>query len=567
MYRKLLNSSLLLFLIALSNLQAPNIQASTSDTGLYQFIFDVDKDGFTKVRINFTSDSQGESWIFVPRHEFPNNSWIVFSGSIDNWEIVETTEIVGQDYLFYQVFKFSFSSVQSFSMSMWFNMNTGAMVIEPRGVFYSPQIGFCNENKGTAKVVLPENFKIDGRKAIASGLSSWKPKKIGLNYADFDLHENLVRLQIEFQTVVETPNMTTINQDVYTFQTPKRYEEYATTILNIYEKLNGDLAKLFNTVLEDITVTFFIPDFDVIFLLGGFVPFTSEEMGTIHINVFFVRYWEGIFEAVAVHELVHHFLWRANISPKVLWFHEGIAQMVSLKFVEDLGYGGASMEKQRTEEAAKRLEGKNLRFLQSWTPKDQPINVGMYYAASYYVVQQLAEEYGEFGYFGQFFKAIQNTQIENDETLAYHLSFAANTSVVPMLRNLGFAVIDLYMYSELIEEARESTENINPVLVPSRLLAEGLREYGLAKLAEGSHEIGSLFLELAIFTARQAFAITLLTFLQLMLVTMATIYYILKRRSHLKMKSNSKANIVPKDLFVGKTRSAKLYNSYLLISA
>jgi len=501
------------------------VPASTSDSYRYEFV--VDNNGTTNVLVNYESTGEGSSWVFVPR--FSKCSNVTLAGRILQYNLVDTKDAVGVDYYFYQVFNFSYTSVGSFRMKIEFNMSVGAFIIEPRGMFFSPQIGFKEGSNGEANVSLPSDYEIDRNKALAIGQWNYRPKKVDRNYALFDLPENLLRLQIEFSTSLTEPDLVKLQQGNFTFDAVKRYESYANETLNFYNAVYSGLVDLFNVTLQNINTKFFIPDFYTFLSIGGYVPFTSEEIGDIHLNIFFERTVKGVLEVIALHELIHQFLWKTGLSPdEFLWFHEGMAQYVSIEVVDGLGYEGAATERERLEEAASQLimsRGERFYFLQNWSPEYTPTNIGVYYAASYYVVSRLAEKYDGLEYYARFFKTIRETRIKNIDDLTYHLSLAANETVAPMLTKWGFDVADLYISPALIEEATKGIEGLNPMFQPYKFLAETFYEQGLISLEKGNARMGNQYLKIAIFLAEWAPLLTLITWA----VILIAIVYIFSR--------------------------------------
>jgi len=490
--------------------------------GSYHYKFVVDEDGFTWVTIDYESfETSGSSWVFVPK--FSNWSNRTLSGRILQSEVVETEQVVGAEHYFYKAFTFSFKSDKSFRMSIQFNMTAGALIIEPRGVFLSPQIGFQEDNTGTAEVFLPKDSKVVK--------ANYPPTKETANYVLFDLYENLIRLQIEFKTGITTPELSTLEQGIFTFQTMKRYESYASEVLDLFNAVYDDLVDLFDVTLERVDIRFVIPEFYELLSLGGYVPFTGGKVGDIHINVFFVRFERGILEVTALHELVHHFLFKVGLSPgDLLWFHEGMAQYISVEVADELGYEGASTERDRLRVDALQLTryGEDLSFLQEWKPETQPVDVTACYVASYYIVSKLAEKYGELDYYEHFFKLIKGKEVEDNSVLAYHLSLAANTSVALDLRKWGFDIVDLYGFPALVDEAERAVYGLSPAFQPYRFLAEYLYKQGLTYLEKGDTEKASQYLEASISLAKFAPLLTLIT----VAAILVAIIYTLKSVKH-----------------------------------
>ncbi len=505
--------------------------ASTSSSYFYQFV--VDENGFTQVTVDYSSSVSGYSWVFVPN--FSSWNWEVSSGVLLHTNIVETARVTDADYYFYRAFNFSFEPRGSFNMRIQFNMSTGALIIEPQGIFFSPQIGFKDGSNAGAEVFLPEGYEIVSGHALALGSSSYPPDSIpSRNHARFNLRENLIRLQIEFLTKLTTPEVITLNQGNFNFNAVKRYESYAWDILGLFDQVYGNLVSLFNVTLENVDAQFYIPDFNYFLSEGGYVPFTRGEIGAIHINVALTRYIKGFLEVVSLHELVHHFLWKTGISPDdLLWFHEGMAQYISVESIMRWypdGYEGALYEKDRLEENAVQINkstGGNFNFLLQWKPGNDPPNMDSYYAAAYYVTSRLAENYGGLEYYTRFFELIKERGVSDNDLLAYYLSLAADASVVQTLQGWGFNVANLHT---LTEEVRGAIDKLNPMFQPYKSIAEYLYQQALIKLEEEDGKGASQFLRAALFLANSA---PLLTLLSMVAIIIAVIY--LSKKESLKL--------------------------------
>jgi len=507
-----------------ANLTAIENHGSPQQSDSYSYSFLVDEDGLALVTINYTSYRRfGSSWVIVPRfHESTNRT---LYGKILDLSFSSTKDRVDIEYYFYRVLDFSFQSEGHFEMIIQFNFTSAAMIIEPSGIFLSPQIGFKPGSMGRAEVAFPGGYKIG--KAVA-GYGS-PPSFTNSNYVRFDsLPEYALRLEIGFNVSDDKPDLLRIEDGVFTFETVRRYENYAQDILSLFNRSYGDLVRLFNTNLENVNLEFFIPDFEYLFSVGGYVPFAGEEIGDIHINIFYTRYVKGYIEVIALHELVHHFLWKAGLSPQnLLWFHEGMAQYVSTELAVNMEYEGASMMKQELETGISQLDiGNNLGFLPDWTPSYQPADWATLYAAAYYVVTELAEPRG-LRYYSDFFQLLPGVYVEGNSELAYYLSLAANQTVVPKLRSWGLRIADLYTYSDLIMEAERSVGRVSPVFQPYKFFAEQLYRWALTNAEEDNVETANISLLAVIAIAELAPLLTLITVSAFLF---AAIFYALRRK-------------------------------------
>lgn len=467
----------------------------------YSFI--IDEEGGALVRIMFhSSRASGSFWIFVPRF----SEWLNYTtkGRVFRWTLEDPEKYTGSQYYFYKVLEFQFISDGSeFEIVVEYNFSLAAMVVETEstyGIFYSPQIGFKGGSEFEAAVIFPPKFRADLNEALAVGGSLYRPDK-ALSNSSFVLFrgipatENLLRIQIGFRAIDREPSSIILESGVFRFNTVKRYEPYAWKILNLYNLTYNMLINLFNTTLgqyspsgenKGVTIRFFVPDFNSLMSIGGYVPFSGRDLGDIYVNLMFTRYIEGYLEVIALHELIHHFLWKAGISPQnLLWFHEGMAQYVSLEVAGKLGYEGAKMIKDEIEDNIKNivLTYNSLSFLLDWTPTHAPRDLNTLYTAAYYVVNRLAAEYGGLDYYARFFKILSGKTLRDNVALCYYLSVAANESVADKLNSFGFNIPDLYAYWPLISEVEEAIKKIdssNVFLKPFRDLANLIYRVGVS---------------------------------------------------------------------------------------
>jgi len=498
---------------------APLLQTET-----VKYIFRVDAEGWTETCIIYHAyQNEGYMWILVPNF----TPWInkTIKGRVTKWSIRGSYEIAGFDNPFYEALCFYFESESGeFELLINYNHSLAAMIIEPDGIFFSPQIGFKRGCKVEMEVTMPRKFTINSGEALALGSRGmYKPSLINrcenkLYFNDIPAEENLLRIEVSFKT--EDHNVRSkLQLGIFNFEVPQRYVGYALHILNLYNHTYAYLVDLFNVTLNRIHVRFFLPDFNSLLEMGGYVPFSSGRIGDIYLNVMYLRAVRGEIEVIALHELIHHFLWRAGISPSLLWFHEGMAQYISLDICDKMKCGEIDFIRRRL-----RAEVKNVRerfadqfgFLQEWTPSYHPQDLRSCYAASYYIVCMLAEEHGGIEYYRRFFKTIKNKIIEDDAELAYHLSLAAGESVVKTLNGRwGFNIPDIYRYSQLLNEVKALIENVSGAFEPYRLIAKILFDAAVKNANREREDAMRLYLIFAALTAKLAPILTLMTIIMI----------------------------------------------------
>ena len=527
------STTFLLFLIIVASLTVgfSTFEVTASPNSSYYYRFTVDREGATTTVINFQSDSSGSSWVIVPKdwNSTPN----IISGTITPSSLVDTKEVVGESQYFYEAYQFTYKSSSTsviFNMTIKFSMDTGALIIDQRGIFFSPQIGFdYPSSSGTAEVFFDSSLTVNSENAIGiweryqptyeSGTIQPTPP-VDAHRVFFRLREKLHRLQIEFTTNLSTEYTTlqSVNK-VFTFNAVERYATYASSILSLYDRIYNNFTRLFNvTLTPPVGVQFFLPNFDEFLSVGGFTPFSTAGAGKININIFFIRAVNGTIEVIAAHELVHHFLIESGLSPNdFLWFHEGMAQYVSVTLVERLGYEGAVHEKNNLDQGASQLiqlyGERNLGFVQNWNPSASPANVENYYVAAYYVVSRLAQDYGGLDFYQRFFELIHADDVDiNDiDILAAYLGEAANADVALVLYEWGFNVIISPEIKDKIDETQKAIAAVSPVFQPYKSLAEFFYKQALLSFKRRDTAGGSNLLQLAIIIADLAPLLTLLT--------------------------------------------------------
>jgi hypothetical protein len=522
-----------------------HVKAASSSSYYYQFT--VNRQGFTDTEINFSSVlAQGSSWVFVPRAPVEWN-YTVTKGTIGPNDLVETDQVVQEKSFFYQAFRFQYQAAGTFNMTIRFGFDNGAMIIEPRGVFYSPQIGFKSDSSASAEVDLDNSFQIKPSLAIVVGrLGTYPETDIqGLTKIFFNIPqtENQVRVQLEFTVGFQTPDYTTLTSKdnrTFTFNSVTRYNAIAQNILNVYDRIYPNFTRLFNTTLDSVNVQFFLPDFESLLSVGGYVPLYGGQLGEININVFFARAVNGTIEVIAAHELVHRFIGKTGVSASnFLWFHEGMAQFISITELAKLNYLGATQQKDNLDTSASNLisnlggEDFGLIQLEDWTPNYQPqgVTIDALYTAAYYVVSQLPQVVHQdgFAYYGRFFKVIHGSQVNDINVLSMYLSTAANASVALTLQRWGFSVTDLYKspLGDLIAQAGKAVQAANPIFQPYQALAESFYQQGLVSAQQGDWGRAQSFLQLSIGLANLAPVLFFLT----ILAVLGLLAYIFRRYS------------------------------------
>lgn len=537
--------TLLTILSAGSHTFTPIIKLSLSSPrsdDVFTYEFRINDNGNAHVKVVYSSSlRRGVSWVLVPRFI----DWVnrTIRGSLVEWVVEDPEKYTGSQYYFYRVLFFSFLSEDTgFEITIEYDFPLAAMFVEsesPHGIFYSPQIGFEQGCSFKAIVIFPERLRARVDEAIAIGKSGFYRADRDSNsshifFKSIPASENLLRIQIGFSIARDGANTTILRNGVFEFITVTRYKDQAKKIIDLYSSVYDTFISIFNVTLDHIRVKFFVPDFLTLMSIGGYVPFSGGKLGDIHINLIFTRYMEGYLEVVALHELAHHFLWRVGVSPeKLLWFHEGIAQYFSIEIVERMGYEGVRAIKR---EITEKIEGfgltarSNLRFLTEWTPYFAPKSLDLLYTSAYYVVSELAKDYGGPEYYAKFFRLVKGVKLESNTILCYYLSLAANRSLFEKFNLWGFNLPDIYTYWPLIIEAKRAIDSINPVnpfLQPFKKIAEAF--YWAVVSGKASADETQMLLSAALFIARNATPIALTTYSCILFLTILLLAFRFRR--------------------------------------
>jgi len=321
-------------------------------------------------------------WMLVPKNSSEYETTVA-AGEIVSQQTLLAKTSSGDEYVFYSNLTVQYSG--PFELDVSWNMSYASLIAEPNALFFSPAIGFSPSVHTEFMVVLPRSM------SSISQLSHTPISGSGSTLVFEPQSED--RIAIAY-TVSGSAQDVRIQSAHFRFDIPKRYEDIGRRLDDFYENAAHVLDTLFNTSLTSVNVEFFVPSTLDEISTGGFVPIESAyQLGTINLNIFYVRTEKGYLEAIAAHELVHHYLATSGVTPDVLWFHEGMANYMGIKVSELGGMGGASIAESLIDEASA-LQPRSQTFVLSWTvdQTDDRYTFYQHYAAAYYLVSTLADQ-------------------------------------------------------------------------------------------------------------------------------------------------------------------------------
>jgi len=391
------------------------VQAQSADT-VFSFTLRVDENGVGRVTIRVDEEMLArngvrETWLAVPR--LPSQGW-VFDQPPRSFG-TGALKIGGAAYPFYENLTVTPSPGRDVLLSYEFPY--ASLILEPEAILITPLIVFDQRFNGRLTV------EIDGFGVLVS--TSQTPvaevRDGRLATLVFHLPSANGRVWLRYGTV-SRPDLQEVTSPGFLGETPRRYADLMKGILDMYGSLSANLSDLFETHVKPLKVRFFLPE-SLSDGVEGFVNITSAGPGDIHINLLTLRQMTGYLEHVALHELIHHYLWSAGVGENVLWLHEGGANFFAAHFL----MGKGSSPESGLRDALLLQAGRTrLRpgFVASWTPSTLVLNPTAYYAASFSVLYSLNQTYG-FNLFERFFKYVRENNLSLRTTEQVIEAFAA----------------------------------------------------------------------------------------------------------------------------------------------
>jgi hypothetical protein len=469
-------------------------------TETYTYDMSFDRNGFTTVEVIYNSGvaGSGASWVAVPKN-FTETALKALRGSIVS--TVRTGYRVGaQFHAFYDNLTFSYASVGApFSMSLRFNMTNGAMIVEPNGFFFSPQIGVSPSAKVSARLILPDGVKELNEVQPAPTQVEQTGSRLELMFSIGSQSRIAVTFKVSWAKQTSVIREQTVEAEV-----PSRYLDLGARMIALYNKAMPLMNGLFNNTVDRISVRFFTPLSLPDLSIGGYTPIdpSSFQRGAIYLNLFYFRALSGAMETIAIHELTHQYVARAGVSSDMLWVHEGLANYVAVQMGKPLGYDVATTDAD-LENAASELSG-NYGIVQDWRPGGTITSLFSYYAASYHIFKTLGNEYGGLTLYSRFFRGLRELKdgLSSTNVAVFELGLAAGADLFPQFTKWGFELVDLSSLSARIAELRAEAGWYGSLL-PFREEALGrlkLAErsmYSAPEVATGHITIAAFYIETA----------------------------------------------------------------------
>jgi hypothetical protein len=430
----------------------------------YTYNMTFDQDGFTTVDILYDSGSVGSgvSWVAVPKN-FTETTMLALQGTITSVRrVVYQPEDGGGANPFYDNLTFSYASSDGpFSMRLRFNMTEGAMIVEPNGFFYSPQIAVPSSASIQAVLTFPDGVE---------SLDEIQPTPVRVDTSS-SRQEVLFNLPSESRvavtfTVSWAQQTSHIREGKVEADVPSRYLDLGTRMVELYKRAIPLMDELFNSTVDRISMKFFAPSTLPQLSIGGYTPIdpSSFQAGTIYLNLFYFRAQSGTMETIAIHELTHQYEAHIGISPELLWVQEGLANYVAVQMGKPLNYETTPTATE-LETTARELSA-NYGMIQYWGLGGTTGSLFQYYAASYEVFKTLGDEHGGLSLYSSFFRELTDLKVglKSANVAVYELGLAARTNLASQFTAWGFELVDLSSMNARIIKLRAEALLYGPFL-------------------------------------------------------------------------------------------------------
>ncbi len=431
----------LILLIVIGNINGIVVRGEEQESSGFTYLFTVREDGWIDIYINFTSQEAGYAWLLVPKfHEYDSKLIGISNVSIQN-----------SSYYFYYNYTFDFSPNAYFEMNWSYRF--GALIVEPKGVFFSTAIGYCPAYHTEIIVNMSASYQIENvflstEQEIQENSFSQEKVIDGRRLLFFDSKDyrgHLVRVLISFD--VPTAEFVQITEGNLKIKCPSRYIDVAENITSAYKMFIRRIMEITNQPEINITLELFVPeDVEELYTLG-YTRLTERikaeerfEPQRVYVNMIVIRMPEGTLEETLLHELFHQYMGQAGLSTQLRWVHEGLANYLAIELLKEKGIKLGLDEVETAKQVGEQLE--DFGFLVGWRGGGPPPDPRPYYAASLYLIYTLGEEYGGISLFDKFFEVIteEGVEIDSMDLFVLYLSQAAGEDLTSVFKEWGFDI-------------------------------------------------------------------------------------------------------------------------------
>ena len=402
------------------------------------YVIEVEESGNATVVLVFEAGDGSSFYTFLPR--FENWSYTVWSGSLVKVDVKNSSA-----YFYYNVtFSYEPGPEGLFGLNISYHFPYASLHIGKRGWFMTPLLGSPPDVE--VEVVVRDELVDEVFSVTVNGVEV-RPERRGSRFRvrvpgeavaaggrvtmDYTLSK-----QVEAVAFEENVDSSTVR-----ILAAPYYKYFASKIIGIVREAKPLMEEVFGPLRELVEFEFFLPERVNIYTYGYVIgeDVNAGGKGPIHLNLALIRFKEGFLETTVVHEYVHLALGALGVpaSRELRWFHEGVAEYVSLEVCRRVGIDVADIQGLLLNASEVFRSGlMKPGFIQEWTPRG---NEAAYYAASYYVISTLAERYGGLEFLKRVMEEIKaRNGIGSNEELVEVLSNAAGEDLSNLFTEWGF---------------------------------------------------------------------------------------------------------------------------------
>ncbi len=421
----------LLFILEVSSLAQPNIAPVLDSNKKLVYHILVSENGNSTINILFNDTARGFFSIYLPKFQRPEMS-------VEEGKIVFIESNV-TNYYFYNLTKIAYIPGDKgiFSLRISYKFPYAALMIGDKAHFISPLIGASNDVNVIVKVYLPKFRRIERAEPV-----SYSVKR---GVVTFYLKETATGTRVTLvytltEKVEEIVMEKRINDTVISAKAPLYYRRFTSKVIDTFEKAAPYFKHIFGELARNVEFKFFLPEEAgaLGYVIGETVNVKGE--GPIYLNILLIRFAPGYLETTVIHEYVHIALGKIGVKARpntgeLIWFHEAMAQYISLKVSELIG-ADVSLIVEDLEKALKELNPPFF-FLKDWCNAGKGA-IGECYAAAYYVISYIADKRGGLEFVRKLVETIKRRGgIESDEDVIKAFNEAAGEDLSNVFKRLG----------------------------------------------------------------------------------------------------------------------------------
>lgn len=401
------------------------------------YVVDVDEYGNATVVMVVRAGGSGELFTYLPR--FENWTTSVWSGELVDLRLANTTA-----YFYYNAtIGYRAGPNGLFGLNITFHFPYASLYSGTTAWFLTPLLGapawasvevvVSLANLASIDVVTVNNAVV-GYERSGSTVTVRVPAGMAAAGGRVSIDYSLTR-DVGSKVFEERVDGTVVRVTA-----PPFYRGYASRIVDVLRRAMPYLREVFGGAPDAVDFTFFLPE-RVDLSVYGYVmgeDINAMGRGPIHLNLALVRFKEGFLENTIVHEYVHLALGTLGVeaSSSLRWFHEGMAQYISIEVCKKMGLDMADVEEPLREMAG--FYASRPGFVQAWREGGDPT---AYYAASYYIISSLAERYGGLNFTSRLARELRSMGgASSNAELVEAISRAAGEDLTGQFREWGFNV-------------------------------------------------------------------------------------------------------------------------------